>query len=139
MVVVVITILAATSIPRMSRGSGDANDLPVSSGLAALRNAIDLYCAEHGGAFPAAAGIHDQLTQYTDLSGAVSTTKTVTHVCGPYLRSIPPLPVGVRKGMSGIGAGDANDVGWLYTEASGKITANTTTEVDDARKPYKDY
>ena len=138
-VVAIIAILAAIGIPRMSRGSRGANDSAVSGDLAVLRNAIDLYSAEHGGAFPAAATITDQLMKYTDITGATSDTKTTTHIYGPYIRSIPPLPVGDKKGKSGIAALTGAEVGWLYTESSGTIKANTTTEKDEADKLYNTY
>jgi type II secretory pathway pseudopilin PulG len=137
--VVSIALLAGVSIPRMSRGSGSESDSTVAAGLAALRSAVDLYSAEHGGAFPTADEITNQLTQYTDISGAVSPTRTFPFVYGPYLRRIPVLPVGVRRGNSRIAASDAEDVGWLYYEALGKITANTTTEMDETQGLYKDY
>jgi general secretion pathway protein G len=138
-VVAIIAILAAIGIPRMSRGSKGANDAAVKGNLAVLRNAIDLFSAEHGGSFPTADGIVDQLTKYTNVSGDVSATKTTTHIYGPYLRSIPPLPVGARKGSTGIAAADAAGIGWIYTASTGNIRANTTTEVDDANNLYSDY
>jgi prepilin-type N-terminal cleavage/methylation domain-containing protein len=138
-VVAIIAILAAIGIPRMSRGSKGANDSAVSGDLAVLRNAIDLYATEHGGAFPSAANVNEQLTQYTDASGGVSATKDATHIYGPYLRSVPPLPVGANKGQSKIAALSAGDVGWIYVAATGAINANTTTEADDAGKLYSAY
>lgn len=138
-VVAIIAILAAIGIPRMSRGSKGANDAALSGDLAVLRNAIDLFSAEHGGTFPTEANIENQLIQYTDIVGTANAAKTTTYIYGPYMRSIPPLPVGTRKGENGIAAADANDVGWIYTESSGTIRANTTTEKDDADKLYSDY
>ncbi len=139
-VVAIIAILAAIGIPRMSRGSRGANDSAVSGNLAVLRNAIDLYAAEHGGAFPGATTIANQLTRYTDVSGATSETKTTTHIYGPYLRGIPPLPVGIRRGNIGIDVEDGENVGWIYTEVSGTIAANTTAdEKDETKKLYSDY
>lgn len=138
-VVAIIAVLATIAIPRMSRGAKGANDSAVGGDLAVLRNAVDLYATEHGGTYPGATTIADQLIKYTDSDGATSTSKTTTHIYGPYVRSIPPLPVGARKGENGIAAADANDVGWLYTAASGTVKANTTTEKDDADKLYSDY
>lgn len=140
-VVAIIAILAAIGIPRMSRGSKGAADSAVRGDLAVLRNAIDLYAAEHGGEFPSQDDVMDQLTKYTDQDGNVSATKTTTHIYGPYLRSIPSLPVGDdgKKGNSEIAAADGNDVGWLYTATTGKITANTTTESDDEGTLYLNY
>ncbi|MBP7050331.1 MAG: hypothetical protein KBE65_04890 [Phycisphaerae bacterium] len=124
-VVATLMILASVSIPQMSQGARNTGDLTVDSGLAALRNAIDLYSIEHGGALPTTARIEAQLTQYTDLAGNVSATKTPAHLYGPYLDRIPALPAGARRGGSRIAPTDAQDVGWLYTEATGQITANT--------------
>ncbi len=51
-VVVIIGIIAAIAIPRMSRGARGADESALKGDLAILRNAIDLYAAEHGGNFP---------------------------------------------------------------------------------------
>jgi prepilin-type N-terminal cleavage/methylation domain-containing protein len=139
-VVAIIAILAAIGIPRMSRGSKGANDSALSGSLAVLRNSIDLYSAEHGGLFPTEAAINTQLVQYTDVDGGTSTSKDTTHIYGPYLRSIPPLPVGTRKGGTTISNADGNDVGWIYDQDEGTIYANTTsTEIDDAGVKYSVY
>ncbi len=139
-VVAIIAILAAIGIPRMSRGSKGANDSAVSGDLAVLRNAIDLYAAEHGGTLPGATTIADQLIKYTDASGATSADKTGGFIYGPYIRKIPPLPVGTtRKGSSGIAAADAAGIGWLYDSTTGSIKANTNTDRDDAGVLYTDY
>lgn len=139
-VVAIIAILAAIGIPRMSRGSKGANDAALKGDLAVLRNAIDLFSAEHGGSFPTAANIENQLQQYSDVLGAVSPSKSATHIYGPYIRTIPPLPVGAKKGQNGIAAVDDVDVGWIYTATDGSIRANCTPgEVDDANVPYMDY
>lgn len=138
-VVAIIAILAAIGIPRLSRGSKGANDAALSGNLTVLRNAIDLFAAEHTGAYPTATDVAKQLTQYTNTAGDVSASKVNPYIYGPYLRSIPPLPVGARKGGTSIAATDANGVGWIYGATTGKITANTTTEKDEADKLYLDY
>jgi prepilin-type N-terminal cleavage/methylation domain-containing protein len=139
-VVAIMAVLAAIAIPRMGRGSRGAGDSALGANLAVLRNAIDLYAAEHQGAYPAAATFSAQLTQYTDSSGATSATKDSTHIYGPYLRSIPPLPVGAKKTSTGVAAADADGVGWIYNASTGSIAANTAaTEKDDANKLYSDY
>ena len=139
-VIVIMGIVAAVAIPRMSRGSAGAADGALIGDLAVLRNAIDMYAGEHTGNYPAAATIEDQLTQYTDISGGTSATKTATHVFGPYLRKSPPLPVGSRKGNTIIAANAGASVGWRYTAATGEIRANTLGgEMDDSGKLYSDY
>jgi prepilin-type N-terminal cleavage/methylation domain-containing protein len=139
-VVAIIAILAAIGIPRMSRGSKGAGDSALSGNLAVLRNAIDLFAAEHGGTYPSATTIANQLTQYTNASGGTNATKTTTHIYGPYVRSIPPLPVGTKKGNTGIAAASDPNTGWIYTVASGTIRADTAdTELDDTDKKYNEY
>ena len=86
-VVAIIAILAAIGIPRMSRGAKGASDAALTGDLATLRNAIDLYAAEHAGAFPTAGSVNTQLTQYTNISGGVNATKTTAYIYGPYMRS----------------------------------------------------
>ena len=139
-VVAIMAVLAAIAIPRMSRGSRGAGDSALGANLAVLRSAIDLYAAEHQGTYPAIATFTEQLTQYSNLQGATQAAKDTTHLYGPYLRSIPSLPVGARVGCKGVAAADANGVGWIYSATTGAITANTTgTEKDDADKLYSDY
>lgn len=144
-VVVIIGIIAAIAIPRLSRGSAGAADSAVSGNLAVLRNAIDLYATEHGGSYPALATFDTQLTQFTDAAGAVSATKTSTAIYGPYLRKVPPLPVGANKnsvvvvdgstGTAGAAAG-----GWFYNASTGDVKANCPdAEVDAAGKKYNTY
>jgi prepilin-type N-terminal cleavage/methylation domain-containing protein len=140
-VVAIIAILAAIGIPRMSRGSRGANDSAVSGNLAVLRNAIELYSAEHGGKFPTTDKITEQLTKYTDIDGAQSGTKTAPYIYGPYIRTIPPLTVGLRKGQNGINTVDDPNTGWIYADATtGLVRANTTdTDKDDGGTQYNKY
>ena len=125
-VVVIIAIIGAIAIPRLSRGSAGAADSSLVGNLRVLRSAIDLYASEHGGSFPAVGTIVAQLTQYSDDQGATSATKTGNYIYGPYIRSIPPLPVGAKKGQNGIAAATGASVGWIYDATNGTIKANTT-------------
>lgn len=139
-VVVIIGIIAAIAVPRMSRGAAGAADASLTANLAVLRNAIDLFYTEHSNTYPTAAKIQDQLLQFSDDTTGTSATKTATHVYGPYLRSIPPLPVGANKGKIVIGAFGGATVGWAYDETTGKIYSNTSVgEVDSRGVKYSDY
>ena len=76
----------------------------------------------------------------------VSSTNTAPFAYGPYLRAIPPLPVGEAKGSVGIavlGGGPStrpSATGWIYNVVTGKITANTKyTEVDSKGIAYSAY
>ena len=147
-VIVIIGIIAAIAIPRMSRGAAGAAESALTGDLAVFRSAIDLYAAEHTGAFPGATVV-TQLTQYTDKTGGVSATKTATHIYGPYLRKVPPMPVGTKKGETGmfvetiaanLPPGGAATDGWWYNSATGDIRANLpNAEVDDEGTQYNQY
>lgn len=132
-VVVIIGIIAAIAIPRMSRGAGGASESALMSNLATMRNAIDLYYTEHGNAFPSVAKFKEQLTTFTDDAGTDSATKTGAYIYGPYLRGIPTLPVGAKKGSAGVAAVDAAGIGWIYDATTGVIKANCADGEVDAK------
>ncbi len=139
-VVVILGIIGAIAIPRLSRGAAGAADSALTSNLAVLRNAIDLYAAEHNGNFPSVADFSDQLLLYSDVQGNTNATADTTHIYGPYLRAIPPLPVGTEAGSTTVDASIGAGVGWLYNETTGEITAAlAATETDSTGTPYADY
>ena len=144
-VIVIIGIIAAIAVPRISRGAKGASDSALRANLTALRNAIDLYAAEHAGSFPTIGKFKEQLTTFTDATGADVATKDATHIFGPYLKAIPGLPVagtgttGGKVGDTGVAAADAANIGWLYTVATGDIRCNTGTSKDEATTNYSDY
>ena len=139
-VIVIIGIIAAIAIPRMSKGSAAAADSAVKQNLGVLRSAVDLYHTEHNGTYPTAANIVAQLTQFTDVDGNVSATKTGVFTYGPYLRSVPTLSVGTRKGQSGIAAADAATVGWIYDVTTGNVSANAIgVTTDNSGALYSSY
>jgi prepilin-type N-terminal cleavage/methylation domain-containing protein len=138
--ITIFAIIAAIGIPHLNRGTCSTADSAISSSLALLRNAIDLYAAEHVDTYPTEASINKQLTQYSDKAGNVSATRNTMYIYGPYVRNIPPLPIGARKGRTTIAPVDANDVGWIYDEATGSIRANTMAgEEDDTGRLYSTY
>ncbi len=139
-VVVIIGIIAAIAIPRMSRGAAGAADSSLSGSLAVMRSGLDIYAAEHGGTFPVLATFVDQMTLFTDVNGATNAAKGGAFIYGPYLRKVPPLPVGTEKGSTGITAlPGAAGAGWVYNNVAGTIIANTLLEADDSGKLYNTY
>jgi general secretion pathway protein G len=142
-VVVIIGIIAAIAIPRMSRGAAGANDSNLIGNLAILRKAIDLYAAEHGGAFPDTTnGVVAQLTGKSNADGTISGG---TLLYGPYIRVIPNCPVGSYKGQNTIltsGTAGSAAGGWLYitTVTNATIQANCKdTDLDAAGNKYNAY
>ena len=145
-VVVIIGILAGIAIPRMSRGSAGAVDSALVGDLAVMRNAIDLFAAEHEGKLPTLAKIQSQLTQYTDstITNDPVAARDTTHTFGPYVRLVPKLPVGINKGKDTFTGtappGTDTAAGWYYDQSTGVIKANCPdTEVDSAGKLYNTY
>ncbi len=154
-VVVIIGIIAAIAIPRMSRGSAGTADAALVQDLSLLRNAIDLYQTEHNGLYPAANGsvtVDQLLLQYSDIAGQnLSTTKDTGPnqiLFGPYLRTIPTIPVGSNKGASGIAVSATSGVtpaggpgiAWLYNSIDGTLKAYTgTVATDSAGNLYASY
>jgi general secretion pathway protein G len=138
-VVVIIAIIGAIAIPKMSRGAQGAADSALIQNLSVLRSALDLYQTENGGNYPTAANVTNALIQYNDGNGGLSATKTGNFVYGPYLRAVPTLPLGTRKGSNGIATADAVGIGWIYVAATGSINANTTTEADSKGVAYNTY
>lgn len=150
-VVVIIGVIAAIAVPRISRGAKGAGDSALRGSLAGLRNAIDMYAAEHGGVFPAGAdqaAIEEKLTKTTDAAGTVGTTAG-THIYGPYLRGgFPPAPVGPNKGKKTIkivtgepvanAASEATGEGWIYSTDTGRVIVNTD-DTDENTIAYSSY
>lgn len=143
-VVVIIAIIAAIAIPKMSRGSAGAADAAISQDLSTLRSALELYQTEHGGTYPSntsAATFTNQLTQYTDNNGNAQPTKDTTHIYGPYLKTIPPLPVGTNKGLNTVtltGPAGTGQFGWYYDGTT--VWANDpSTDQDITQTAYNTY
>ncbi len=133
-VVVIIGVIGAIAIPRLSRGTEGANTSKLKQDLAVLNKAVELYAAEHGGEYPSATNVENQLLLYTDKQGNTSATPTATHVFGPYLRKVPPAPAGEAPGSTVISAIDAGDVGWLYAPVRGRIYLNRVNAIDFSRE-----
>jgi len=145
-VIVIIGIIAAMAIPRLSRGTAGAGDSALAGDLAIVRNAINLYSAEHNGAYPTQAKFTEQLTQYTSLTGAESATRDAAHPYGPYLVAIPPCPVGDQTDPTAVAFDAANSPpsvtadtgGWIYNPNTGEFLANTNL-TDQLSKAYNTY
>jgi len=133
-VIVIIGIIAAMAIPRISRGSAGAGDSTLRGNLAIIRNAINLYMAEHNNNLPTQAKFVEQLTTYTDINGNISAVRDAAHPFGPYLLAIPPCPVGNQANPTAIAfdttegpiPAPTTDVGgWIYNVNTGEFRANT--------------
>jgi general secretion pathway protein G len=140
LVVVILGLVAAIALPKLSQGATNTSATALASDLAVMRTAIDLYQNDHNGTFPTAANIANQLIEYSDITGAtLSTTKNATSCYGPYLRSVPTLPVGAEKGNTTFAAATGTGVGWVYDGAGNLIAGTVGTELDSNGKAYNTY
>lgn len=148
-VMVIIGVIAAIAIPRMSRGAKGADETALVGNLAVLRNAIELYASEHGGTYPGSDGQEAtfiaQLTQFSDASGATQATKDATHKFGPYIRKgIPPAPVGANKGATSVTVANTGPTvggatGWAYNHVTGEIIVNSDAANEAGSTTYDTY
>ncbi|MDB5172109.1 MAG: putative fimbrial protein [Phycisphaerales bacterium] len=141
-VVVIIGIIAAIAIPKMSKGSAGAAESALAGDMNLWRQAMDMYQTEHGGVYPDVTNVVNQLTQYTNSDGTVQGAKNAANgvVYGPYMRAIPPLPVGPAtvKGSTAILGTAATNNGWIY-DGNGNITPNTGSSTDSSGKLFNTY
>jgi general secretion pathway protein G len=123
-VVVIMGIIAAIAVPRLTSASANAGIAAMNGDLTVLMKAIEHYAAEHGETYPNADKVSAQLTQFSDLDGNTTAQRDATHVYGPYVRSIPPLPYGPNKGNRLLAKAKGAGVGWLYLPTSGRVLPN---------------
>ncbi len=148
-VIVIMGILAAIAIPRLNRGARRAGASALKADLASLRRAVELYAAEHEGKYPTQMS---QMMAWSDRTGLlVATAKDVGQkiVFGPYLQEMPALPVGSRKGATGVyetvNIGDVPpqgtaSKGWWFNSATGDVRANLPdSDLDEDGVQYNTY
>lgn len=123
-VVIILAILAAIVIPQFSSATTDAQEAALDSNLGSLRNAIELYKAQHiatgtNSGYPGSAAsstgcttkgsggantnqaFSDHLLMYTDASGNTCTVgDATTYKFGPYLRKGTPTDPITQKGSA---------------------------------------
>ena len=151
-VIIILGILAALAIPQFTTSTDDAQLAALQSNLGVLRNAIQLYYHQHESTYPgrtdpatgndtadaaaAATAFAQQLTQYTNAAGAISTTlNRATHPFGLYFLNGVPENVLSPSGNTvkalvdtdPIAAGDIDDLtAWVVNVNTGEIRANVT-------------
>jgi general secretion pathway protein G len=138
-VVVILGILAAIVVPKLSNASQVARENTLQDDIRFLRTQITVYSAQHhdvcpgypGGntaSSPTAADMLAQLTTYTDEIGNTSTTGSTIFCYGPYLSRMPDNPVNSLSTVTivaGTGALTPDGTsGWLYQPLTGAILPN---------------
>lgn len=128
-VVVIMSILAATIIPQFSNSTKDAKDNTAKFNLHTIRSQIELYKSQHDGKVPSATLV--ELTSKTNAAGTVGTTSAFAY--GPYLQELPTNPytnsakISTAATNPPTAASGAADAGWLYHSASGMIWIDNDT------------
>ncbi|HUO08611.1 MAG TPA: prepilin-type N-terminal cleavage/methylation domain-containing protein [Phycisphaerae bacterium] len=138
-VVVIIGILAAIAVPKLTNASQIARESSLKGDLRFLRTQISVYRANHHEISPGYPGgnvaqtptqnaFSDQMTLYTDSSGYTSATLNGPYIYGPYLPQVPPNPVNGLTTMKMLAPSDTltpdNTTGWLYQPSTGMIEPN---------------
>jgi len=144
-VVVILGIVAAIVVPRMSDFSTVANETNLKENLSKIRVHLQVYRNQHAG-FPDPSHLADQLTKFTDFHGNTAAGRSTQYRYGPYLEQMPPNPISKLASIRVASApgeaappGDA-DAGWWYNPMTGIFCADLTpAHVDSDGVPYLTY
>lgn len=162
-VVIILAILAAIVIPQFSSATDDTKEAALDANLGGLRNAIELYKAQHS-TYPGATATNaggtcttkgaatvagaqafiDHMTMYSDALGNTCTVGDATNYkYGPYLRKAVPVDPYMQKGSvaaeivftaTGTPAVPAAATGgWSYDSKSGQIFMNSNANDSKSR------
>jgi general secretion pathway protein G len=130
-VILILGILAGVAAPKMFNTSAKAADNSLKQSLAVVRDAIELYSSQNGGAFPPL---------------AADSGTTFRAALAPYLRGpFPKCPVGPtaaqnNKVIAGTTGVAAPTDGWKYDSTTGAfICNNSNPSITDATVNYDAY
>lgn len=122
-VVVILGILAAIVIPQFTNASQDASAASLKSQLQAIRSQIELYKLRHDGQLPSF-GLDNLVTDWDPLVDPVGEPA--------YLQGAPYNPF---TGSPGIGTVEATDIGWVWDDVRGVMTAPYFDELTSTYSP----
>ena len=124
-VVMILGILAAVAAPKLLNTSSSAADNGLKETLGVVRDAIERFAAEHGGALPGADG-----TEATFKSDLIT-----------YIRVFPKCPVGTANNNVKVVAtaspltGGTGTESWLYSKLDGGFVCNSHAQVKSQTDP----
>ena len=127
-VVAILGILAAASLPVLQGHITAAKEAAAKDNLRILRTVIQHYAAEHNSMPPGYINGNpipeimypNQFLEYTDSIGSVAFTKSEQFCYGPYLNSIPENPFNNKNTITRVPENDpfpdsaTGTYGWLY-------------------------
>lgn len=154
-VVVLLGIMAAIVIPKVSGWTNSAKDSALATDLKMLRRYILVYKAQHlevapgypdgdTTQSPTEQAFVDQITTSSNSRGQTAAVGTPGFERGPYLAKIPVNPFNDKTSIQMLVDGDdfpaaADDShGWIYKAATSEIRPDNTG-TDAKNKPYYDY
>ena len=130
-VLVLLGVIAAIAIPRMSSAAGNSANAAVASSVSKVQQAIELYAAEHlerdpsqdpdGSTNTDGAVFSRRLVQHTDDQGAIDPAG----IFGPYLRAWPANQLNHLSSVRiGGAAAGANTDGWRFDPPTRKFESD---------------
>ncbi|RIK86943.1 MAG: hypothetical protein DCC67_02450 [Planctomycetota bacterium] len=125
-VILILGILAGVAAPKMFNTSGTAVDNGLKQTLAIVRDAIELYAAQNGGALPPCT------SPGLDFRNALQ----------PYIRgAFPKCPVGTKdNGVTADGTASASPpTGWNFNTSTGAFTCAYNGLSNDKATLYSDF
>jgi general secretion pathway protein G len=153
-VVVILGIMATIVVPQFSNASQQARENTLKDELRYLRTQLTVYKAQHrdvaagypngiSTAAPDEATLVQQMTQYTNDNGQVSSSASSTFRFGTYLMKMPPNPKNQLNSVRVIGNGQAmpqpdGTTGWIYKPQTLELMANVSGN-DTNGVPYSSY
>ena len=112
-VVMILGILAAVAAPKLLGTSSSASDNGLKETLGVVRDAVERYAAEHGGALP------DGTSEATFKAALL-----------PYLRVFPKSPLTNTDTVAiGTTTAPAGTQAWFYNKSDGSFIANSAALV----------
>ena len=158
-VIMILGILAGVAAPKLLKTSAAATDNGLKQTLSVVRDAIEMYAAEHNGVLPGAVSdgtngagtgksFRRQLKRHSRADGQVSATDSINYPLGPYLREFPKAPLGPEEGRGGVkavstGAPLSGDVSptkaWKYDYTTGEFIFNYDSTSNDNVTNYDEF
>lgn len=131
-VIMILGILAAVAVPKLINATASATDNSLKQTIHVVRNAIEMYAAQHNSALPGADGA--EATFLSDLK--------------PYLQNgtFPTCPLGKKDTSVSIVDVDADtaltadgSTSWMYNKKDGRFIFNSTATCADGSTTYDKF
>jgi type II secretory pathway pseudopilin PulG len=135
-VVMIIGILATIAAPRLFGTAGRAADGAALQSLGVIRNAIDTFAAQHGGAFPGADG--QEATFKSDLASGLRGADFPKCPVGAAKNNAVRMMAGTGSVAASIGGTDATQ-SWVYHFETGDFNVNSAATSSDGATTYDQF